>query len=60
MQKGLSFSEIKEMRRGTETYMDFLFPYSKDIGIRIRVLTQDEILMAHIFSKKKAKQLLPE
>ena len=60
MQKWLSFSQIKEMRRWTETYMEFLFPYSKDIGIRIRVLTQDEILMAHIYAKKKAKSLLPE
>lgn len=50
-----TFEQVMKMRRGTNAYELFKFPYTNDeIAIAIRVLTQTEIKMATNDGRRKA------
>jgi len=52
----LSFEDVRKMRRGTNTYDVFTFPFMDDVYIGMRVLTQDEIIRATNIGREKAKK----
>ena len=52
-----SYEDIRKMRRGTNTYDVFTFPFTDNIFIWMRVLTQDEMIRAGNKGKLKAKKI---
>lgn len=46
------------MRRGTNTYEIYPFPYMEDVFVGIRVLTHDEIMRASNIGREKANKSL--
>ena len=51
----LSFDEVRKMRRGTNSYEVFPFPFMDDVYVGMRVLTQDETVKAVNVGRAKAK-----
>ena len=45
MKTNLSYEDVKKMRRGTNAFEIYDFPFIKDAQIAIRVLTNNEILL---------------
>lgn len=55
MTKKLSFEEVLQMRRGTNAYDIFLFPFTKDdIPVAIRLLSQQEVKISNSDARRKA------
>ena len=52
-----SYEDVRKMRRGTNTYDVFTFPFTDNIFIWMRVLTQDEMIRAGNKGKIKAKKM---
>lgn len=53
----LTFAQLRDMRRGTNTVELYDFPFLDSARIGIRVLTQDEIFKSTVFWKKEADNL---
>ena len=56
----LSFEDIRKMRKGTNSYEVFPFPFMEEVSVGVRVLTQDEVLKAINTGREKAKRELKE
>ena len=56
MTQWLSFSEVRKMRKGTNSYDVYNFPFT-EVAIGIRVLTQDEVIMSTNTGRDKASKL---
>lgn len=60
MKKELSYEDIRKMRKGTNAFDQYPFPFLKDVSISIRVLTQNEILECLDEGRTLAKEHLKD
>lgn len=60
MKKSLSYEDIRKMRKGTNAFDVFPFPFLTDVKIAIRVLTQNEILECLDDGRQDAKAKLAD
>lgn len=60
MKKELTYEDIRKMRKGTNAFDIFPFPFLPDINIAIRVLTQNEILECLDNGRQDAKARLSD
>ena len=58
--QALSFEDVRKMRRGTRNYDIYTFPYTEDVYVWIRVLTQDEMVLASNNGRQKAKKIFAD